>query len=117
VEKHRPNFFRYGALVNSYVFHSTQSNQSPAREPSKSASLVQKSAKTTTSQLLIAAAHFTPQPYTGCIEYCQLQARLLPGSALIPGGCCLIAVLNMTLKLIWDEPDQVRKSVLPQCPT
>jgi len=47
-------------------------------------------------------------PYTGCIEYRQLQARLLRDRviALIPGGCCLIAVLNMTLKLIWDEPDR-----------
>jgi len=29
--------------------------------------------------------------------------RYRSNCALIPGGCCLIALLNMTLKLSWDE--------------
>jgi len=76
--KSTANFFHISWGVGEFIAFSTQSNQSPAREPSKSASLVQKSAKTT-SQLLIAAALYFNR-YTGCIEYCQLQARLLPGS-------------------------------------
>jgi len=103
-------FFRYKLGRCEFIaFSIPQSNQSPAREPSKSASLVQKSAKTTTSQLLIAAAHFYCPNHIPAAEYanCKRDCYRDRKCALIPGGCCLIAVLNMTLKLIWDEPDRL----------